>query len=83
MNSAEAAARGRLGAHTRWAREPDRAAATEAARRGLMSKFEREVDPDGSLSPQERAFRAAHAQQAHMERMSLAAARARRLKATG
>ncbi len=39
----------RIAAAERWARTPDRAAATEPARRGLRARFEREVDPDGSL----------------------------------
>ena len=39
----------RIAAAERWARTPDRSAATEPARRGLRAKFEREADPDGVL----------------------------------
>ena len=50
--------RGRLGAYTRWAnadaQEPF--AAGYRMRRGLQAKFEREVDPEGKLSPRERAM---------------------------
>lgn len=45
-----------------------------------MSKFEREVDPTGVLSPQERAKRAECAKRAHYQRMALKSAQARRAK---
>lgn len=70
--------RARIGASERWARESDRSAATAAARLAGMERFAREVDPDGVLDPAERAIRAEHAQRAHMTRMALASARARR-----
>lgn len=78
LSPAEASTRGRLGAHTRWAQETDRSAATEPARAGFLAKFERQVDPDGVLDPRERAIRAEHARKAHMQRLSLRAAAARR-----
>ena len=71
----------KLAAHTRWAKEPDRAAATVSARKGLEAKWAREVDPDGTLPPAELARRIESCRQAHMARMSLASARARRAKA--
>ena len=71
----------RIAAHTRWAGEPDRAAATAPARRGLDAKWAREVDPDGVLAPDELARRVENLRQAHMTRMALASARARRAKA--
>lgn len=43
-----------------------------------MDRWEREVDPDGVLDPGERRDRAANLQRAHMSRMGLAAAKARR-----
>lgn len=43
-----------------------------------MERFEREVDPDGVLTPAERARRADHARKAHFARLSLASARSRR-----
>lgn len=78
LTSEQAAARGRIGAHVRWSREPDREAALAPAHAGFLNKFEREVDPDGSLPPAERAFRAEHARRAHMQRLSLLAAKARK-----
>lgn len=80
MSSSEASARGRLGAHTRWANENDRVAATAVARRTFLESFERQVDPDGVLDPAERALRASHAHKAHMTRMALASAKARRAR---
>lgn len=70
----------RIAAEARWAKEPDRSAATRAARAALHAKFEREVDPDGTLPPAERAVRAAHARRAHFLRMAKASADARRAK---
>lgn len=70
----------RIANATRWANEPDRAAATAKAREGLRERFERQADPDGTLSPQERTYRADRLQQAHMARMSLRAAQARSAK---
>lgn len=52
---------------------------TEAARRGLLLRFERDADPTDSLPPAERQRRAWHLYQAHMARMRLARAKARRL----
>lgn len=70
---------GRIGAHVRWAKEPDRKAATAPARKGFRARFENEVDPEGKLSPAELAIRTDHAISAHMGRLALA--RARKAKA--
>jgi hypothetical protein len=64
--------RARIAASERWAHEPDRAAATAPARAGLIAKFERQVDPDGLLSPGERTERTESARRAHYARMALA-----------
>jgi hypothetical protein len=58
--------RGRLGAYTQ-----ERFAAGYRMQQGLQAKFERKVDPEGKLSPQERAKRAEYARKAHMQRMAL------------
>ncbi len=68
----------RVAALTRWSKVDNPSAATAPARRGLIAKFEREVDPDGELNPAERSKRVERAQLAHMNRMSLAAAAKRR-----
>jgi hypothetical protein len=70
--------RARLAAHTLHAKVTDPAAHTAAARREFLNRFEREVDPDGVLSPDERARRAEHARKAYFARLALASAKARR-----
>lgn len=75
--SEQRAAWGRIGAHTTHANH-DGAAITANARRAFLDKFEREVDPDGLLEPGERARRAEHARKAHMQRLALKSAAARK-----
>lgn len=68
--------RGRLNAallHSRYSTQQT----TSAAHRAFMGKFEREVDPDNKLAPEERAKRAKHALTAHMIRLSMASRKAR------
>jgi hypothetical protein len=69
--------RARIAALTRWSRE-DPAPATAKARTGFLQRFEHEVDPDGVLTPDERATRAQRALRAHMLRLSAKSAAARR-----
>lgn len=68
--------RARIAALTRWSRE-DPTANAERGQRGLLDKFERDVDPDNELTPAERARRAESARRAHMARLSYASAQAR------
>jgi hypothetical protein len=56
----------RIAAEISWARTADRSARTRPARQAFLAKFEKEVDPDGKLAPDERARRANHALRAHM-----------------
>lgn len=67
-----------IAAHESWAHTVDRAARTAPARAALMAKFEREVDPDGTMRPAERARLAEHKRKAHFQRLALKSARARR-----
>lgn len=67
-----------IAAHESWAHTPDRAKRTAPARAAMLAKFEREVDPDGTLPPEERARRAEHLRKAHFARLALKSARARR-----
>ena len=69
---------GALGAHVSWANTDDRAARTAPARKALLDKFEKEVDPDGNLAPAERAKRAESAKKAYFARLALKSAQARR-----
>lgn len=63
-----------------WAQTSDRSARTAKARRAALSRFEREVDPDGTMDPVERAQRAAAARSAHFTAMAYKSARARARK---
>jgi hypothetical protein len=49
-------------------------------RAAFLARFEREVDPDGRLDPEERRRRAQHARSAYFTRLALASAAARRAK---
>lgn len=69
---------GRIAAHESWSRTSDRSARTANARAALMATFETQVDPDGKLSPAERAIRAEHARKAHFSRLALRSAQSRR-----
>jgi hypothetical protein len=68
---------GSIGAHESWARTPDRTARTANGRRAFLDRFEREVDPDGTLAPEERALRASHARTAYFKRLALKSAQVR------
>ena len=69
-----------IGSLTRWAQEPDRKAAMKPARAAFENRFERQVDPNNELDPAERAKRAEMLFKAHMRRLALASAKARRAK---
>src|ERR1700677_2632291 len=52
---------GRIGTEISWSRTTDRSARTRLAREAFLRRFEREVDPEGKLPPEERRRRAEHA----------------------
>ena len=60
---------GAIGARVRWSRTTDRRAATAPARAAFLARFEREVDPDGTLDPIVRATLAESAKKAYMLRL--------------
>lgn len=68
---------GRLGAHTLHSRHDSRET-TQKARDAAFQRFLDHVDPDGALPVDERHRRARHAQRAHMIRIGMLAAGARR-----
>jgi hypothetical protein len=68
----------RISAHESWARTEDRSARTAPARAAFLARFEKLVDPDGRLDPNERQVRAEHARRAHMLRLAERSAQARR-----
>jgi hypothetical protein len=75
--------RARIAAHVLHAQISDETEHTAAARAAFLSRFEREVDPDGVLDPEERARRADHAKMAYFLRLALASSKARAKKGRG
>src|SRR5688500_772524 len=73
----EMSRRGRIGAHRLHATHNPRET-TAKARETFLTQFEREVDPDGTLSLEERRRRAEHAKKAHFARLARLSAAARR-----
>ena len=59
MSPAAMSLRGRIGAHTLHATRDPRQT-TSNARQAFLKRFEDQVDPEGTLSPEERAQRAQH-----------------------
>jgi hypothetical protein len=70
----------RMAAHALHARVAGPAAHTAPARKVFLSRFEREVDLEGVLEPQDRARRAEHARKAYFTRLALASSKARAKK---
>lgn len=68
--------RARIAALARWSKEDPKPTA-ERGQAGLLAKFEREVDPDKVLPPEERRRRANVAQRLHMTKLAFAASKAR------
>ncbi len=73
---------GRIGAYRLHALYPAEET-TRAARAAFMARFEREVDPDGVLDPEDRAARAAAARKAYMLRLALKSRDVRRARLHG
>lgn len=72
--------RASIAAHERWARTPDKAAATAAARNARWEKYlavATELAPDGATEA-DIIERAEHLRMADMKRMALKSAQARR-----
>lgn len=72
--------RARMAAHVMWSQTPDRSERTAPARKAAMDRFEKSVDPDGLLDPEERARRATSARKAHFTQLAYRSARARRAR---
>jgi hypothetical protein len=79
LTAPERSLRAKQAANARWAREIDRIAATEPARKAALEKFADLVDPDRVLPPAQRRKLARNAQVAHMQRMTLRRQKAERL----
>ena len=78
---AERSLRARLAAYALHAQQDPRET-TANGRAAFLARFDREVDPEGVLEPEERRRRAEQARRAYFTRLSLAAVKARQAKRT-
>ncbi len=78
-SQAERSLRARLGAYALHAQHDSRET-TANGRAAFLARFDREVDPEGLLEPDERRRRAEQARRAYFTRLALASAKARRAK---
>jgi hypothetical protein len=69
--------RARLAVYTSWANTADPAARTAPARAAANLRFERQVDPDGTMSADERTRRADAARRAFYTKLAYMSAKAR------
>jgi hypothetical protein len=83
LTPAQRSMRASLASHTRWAGVSDRTEAMRPVLDGMLAKFAREVDPDGTLDPGERLKRAESAKKAYYKRLQLMSSRARARKRGG
>jgi hypothetical protein len=81
-SQAERSLRARLAAYALHAQHDPRET-TANGRAAFLARFDREVDPEGLLEPDERRRRAEQARRAYFARLSLAAIKARQAKRTG
>jgi hypothetical protein len=75
--------RASIAAHEMWANCDNPTTHTAPGRAAFMDRFEREVDPDGTLTPEERTRRAEHARKAYFQRLALKSSRARAARRGG
>ncbi len=83
LSPAERSLRAALASHSSWANTADAAARTAPARRAALERFEKQVDPDGTLPPDERTRRAEHAKRAFFLGLALKSAQVRSKRKTG
>jgi hypothetical protein len=77
LSPAQRSLQARLAAHVLHARYSAEELLAKAHYEAHVGRYEREVDPDGTLSAEERARRVESAKKAHMTRLALASSRAR------
>lgn len=78
VSSSDRSKRARNAALKSWANTTNFTARTAPARAAFLDRFEREVDPEGTLSPEMRARRAEYARRAYFSSLALKSAQARR-----
>lgn len=80
MTPEQRALAARLASFASWANTADPSTRTEPGRAAFNNRFEREVDPDGRLTEDERRRRAEAARKAYFTRLALASSQARARK---
>ncbi len=83
LTPAERRLASQAGAHKSWELTDDWSARTAPARQAANAKFEKQVDPNGELSPVERAKRAEQARKRYFKTLAFKSAKARRLRKVG
>jgi hypothetical protein len=78
MTPEQRALRARLASHSSWAQTANRRARTKPGSQALLAKLAAEVDPDGLMSPEDRAKAVENAKSAYFSRLALKAAAARK-----
>ncbi len=80
LTPAERSLRGAIAADTRWAHtsKAERQRSAQRGQDGLLARLKAEIDPEGVLAPDELALRVENLRRAHMKRLALASAKARR-----
>ena len=81
MGDSMKALTGRIGGYAKWAKTDDWTAATAKARQAERDRYDKLVDPDGTLPPEVRRKKAEAARREHYSRMGQASAKARRERA--
>lgn len=81
LTSQQRRLRAQIAAHAQWANCDDPAAHTAPARAAFLDRFEKQADPDGVLTLEERARRAEHLRKQYFKTMALKSSRARAAKA--
>ena len=77
LTPAQRTLRSQIAAHTSWQNTEDRAARTAPARQAALDRFDKQVDPDGTLPIAERPRRAHSARSAYFRALALKSSRAR------
>jgi hypothetical protein len=78
LTPAQRTMRARIAAHVSWSRTNDRAARTAPARKAALDRFERLVDPEGTLDDTTRRQRAEAAKTAYFQQLAYRSSKNRR-----
>jgi uncharacterized membrane protein len=75
--------RAQIAANARWSKPGARETQSDKLRRARLTHYARQVDPAGTLPPDERARLAENALRADMQRLALRSSKARRARKRG